>query len=371
MIVFSVEPLSFRNLADRPVELSPGLTVVHGANGAGKTNLLEALFFALTGSSCRTRREREAIRFGADVARVEARLGPAEGESAEPLTMLASISSGEARRRIVNGVAARPEDDRRRPAVGLFMPDRLALVKGPPSPRRAHLDRLSAALRPARAETRREYGRALAQRNNLLARIRRGGDPSSLAAWDRELADRALPLVEARREAAEELVGPFATAAEELGLAGGATIEYRPRTGELDADGIAAELEERRDGDLARGFTGYGPHRDEVELSFGGRSLRRYGSQGQQRIGLLALLFAEREALRAARRQLPLMLLDDVMSELDPERRGRLVTMLGGEGQALITATETEHVPLAESTADVAELVIEGGSVGAEGAAAR
>jgi len=357
--VSGVVPLSFRNLADAAVELGPGVTVVHGPNGAGKTNLLEALFFALTGRSPRTRREREAIGFGAELARVEAKLEPDEGEEGESMTMMASISSGEARRRLVDGVPARPEDDRRRPALSLFMPDRLALVKGPPSPRRAHLDRLSAALRPARAEARREYGRALAQRNNLLGRVRRGGDPGSLAAWDRELAERAAPLVEARREASAELVEPFATAAAELGLPGAAEIAYRPRTGELGVDGILAELAERREADVARGFTGYGPHRDEVELSFGGRSLRRYGSQGQQRVGLLALLFAEREALRAARRRLPLMLLDDVMSELDPERRRRLVAMLEGGGQAMITATELDHVPVTRGSA--AELAIEDG----------
>jgi len=367
--VSRIDPLSFRNLADEVVELGPGLTIVHGPNGAGKTNLLEALFFALTGRSCRTRREREAIGFGADLARVEARLEPDAGETAEPISMMASISSGEARQRLVDGSPARPEDDRRRPALSLFMPDRLALVKGPPSPRRAHLDRLVAALRPARAEVPREYGRALAQRNNLLGRVRRGGDPGSLAAWDRELAERAVPLVEARAEAAAELVDPFAAAAEELGLPGGASIAYRPRTGDADAEAIIAELTERREGDVARGFTGYGPHRDEVELSFGGRSLRRYGSQGQQRIGLLALLFAEREALRSARRRLPLMLLDDVMSELDPERRRRLVAMLAGSGQALITATELEHVPLAEVAA--AELRIEGGVASASEAIGR
>jgi DNA replication and repair protein RecF len=345
MWVSRVEPLSFRNLADEPVELAPGLTVVHGPNGAGKTNLLEAIFFALTGRSPRTRREREAIGFGGELARVEARLEPGAGESVDAMTMLASVSSGEARRRLVDGVAARPEDDQRRPAISLFMPDRLALVKGPPSPRRAHLDRFAAALRPARAELRRAYGRALAQRNNLLARVRRGTDPTALDAWDRELAERAAPLTESRASAAAELVSPFAEAAETLGLAGGAEIAYRPRTGELDAEGILAELRERRDGDIARGFTGYGPHRDEVEISFGGRSLRRYGSQGQQRLGLLALLFAEREALRAERRRLPLMLLDDVMSELDPDRRRRLIEMLERDGQALITATEPDHVP--------------------------
>jgi DNA replication and repair protein RecF len=343
--VTRIDPLWFRNLADREVALGPGLTILHGPNGAGKTNLLEAVFFALTGRSCRTRREREAIAFGADLARVEAFLEPEEGEAAEPMRMLASVSKGESRRRLVDGSPAKPEDDRRRPALSVFMPDRLALVKGPPSPRRAHLDRLAAAIWPARADYRLGYSQALAQRNNLLTRIRRGGDPGTLDAWDRQLAERAVPLVEARRAAAAELEAPFAAATEELGLAGGGSIAYRPRTGELEIAGIVDELRERREGDIARGFTGYGPHRDEVELSFGERSLRRYGSQGQQRIGLLALLFAEREALRAARRQLPLMLLDDVMSELDPERRRRLVAMLEAGGQALITATEPDHVP--------------------------
>ncbi len=363
MRVARVVPHSFRNLADAAIVLGPGLTVLHGPNGAGKTNVLEALFFALTGRSCRTRREREMIAFGGELARVEALLEPDQGESADPIVMLASISSGEARRRLVDGSPAQSSDDRRRPAISIFMPDRLALVKGPPSPRRAHVDRLAGALWPARAELPREYSRALAQRNNLLARIKRGGGADQLAAWDRELAERAVPLTEARAAAAAELTGPFARAAADLGLAGGAEIAYRPRTGELDADGIVAELAERRDGDVARGFTGFGPHRDEVELSFGGRSLRRYGSQGQQRLGLLALLFAEREALRAARRQLPLLLLDDVMSELDPERRARLVAMLEDGGQALITATEIDHVPARAAAA----LAIAGGVATAEG----
>jgi DNA replication and repair protein RecF len=347
-------PHSFRNLADDPIRFEPGLTVLHGPNGAGKTNVLEAVFFALTGRSCRTRREREAIAFGAALARVEVRLEPDPGEEGEPLTMMASVSSGEARRRLVDGVPAQAGDDLRRPAISVFMPDRLALVKGPPAPRRAHLDRLVAALHPARAELAREYGRALAQRNGLLARVRRGADAAALSAWDRALAERAEPLVAARAEAAATLATPFERAASELGL-GAAAIAYRPRTGDLDAAGIAAELAARRESDLARGFTGFGPHRDDVEISAGARSLRRYGSQGQQRLGLLALLFAEREALRVERRRLPLLLLDDVMSELDPERRARLVAMLDDGGQTLITATEIEHVPAAAAGLAIAD----------------
>jgi DNA replication and repair protein RecF len=350
--VTALTTLGFRNLADARLEVGPGLTVLHGPNGAGKTNVLEALFFALTGRSCRTRREREAITFGASLARAEAELeGSGEGES---LAMLASVSTTEGRRRRVDGRDARSEDDLRRPAISVFMPDRLALVKGAPSPRRAHLDRLVGALWPARAAHASAYRRALAQRNALIARIRRGGDRSSLDAWDVELAERALPLIATRAAAVERLAGPFATAAESLGLGPDAAIAYRPRTGELDRDGLVAELSARRDSDLGRGFSGYGPHLDEVEMTRGGRSVRRYGSQGQQRVALLALLFAEREALREARRELPLLLLDDVMSELDHERRRRLVDLLGGEGQALLTATELDQVPAGDRVAAVA-----------------
>jgi DNA replication and repair protein RecF len=340
---------SFRNLADGRVELAAGLTVAHGPNGAGKTNLLEALFFALTGRSCRTRREREMIAFGEGLARTEVELEPEVGETDEPFSMLASVTAEDGRRRRTAGREVTPEDDRRRPAVSVFMPDRLALVKGPPSPRRAHLDRLAAAVWPARAEARTAYSRALAQRNALLSRVRRGGSATGLAAWDLELARTAVPLVAARAAAAEALATPFAASAEALGLRGEIALVYRPRTGEAGEAEIAAELATRQAADVARGFTGWGPHRDEVELRRDGRSLRRYGSQGQQRLALLALLFAEREALQAARRRLPLMLLDDVMSELDPERRVRLVELLDDGGQALITTTESAHVPDGEA----------------------
>jgi DNA replication and repair protein RecF len=358
---------SFRNLADSAVGLGAGITVVHGANGAGKTNLLEALYFALTGHSCRTRREREMIRFGERLARAEADLAPGPGQpegaasASEPVTMLASVSVAEGRNRRVDGRPAGPDDDLRRPPVSVFMPDRLALVKGPPTPRRAHLDRLVAALWPARSTARSDYARALGQRNALLSRAKRGGAAPALGAWDRELAERALPLVAARREAATLLSEPFREAAAELGLEEDAELAYRPRTGDAGIDAIVAELAERRDSDLARGFTGWGPHLDDVVLRRGKRPLRRYGSQGQQRIGLLALLFAERQALRQAGRTLPLMLLDDVMSELDRERRGRLVAMLAGGGQAMITATESEHVPDAR---DARRLAIASGRIG-------
>jgi DNA replication and repair protein RecF len=135
-------------------------------------------------------------------------------------------------------------------------------------------------------------------------------------------------------------------AARELGLAGEGSLRYAPRSGAMSRDELAGELGERRSSDVERGYAGHGPHLDDLEVALGGRSVRRYGSQGEQRAALLALLFAERRALLEARRIPPLMLLDDVMSELDPDRRDLLARRLAeGDGQALVTATEPGHLP--------------------------
>jgi DNA replication and repair protein RecF len=181
----------------------------------------------------------------------------------------------------------------------------------------------------------------------LLGRIRAGAASSdSLDAWDRELAEAGTELIRARAEAVSALATEFRAAAAELGLPGDADLRYLPRSDASDPIRLADELGERRNSDLARGHTTHGPHLDELRISLGDRSLRRFGSQGEQRTGLLALLFAERRALLDARRAPPLMLLDDVMSELDPDRRGLLARRLSeGGGQAVVTATEAAHLP--------------------------
>jgi DNA replication and repair protein RecF len=343
MVVEAVSVLDFRNLADFELELSPGLNLLWGPNGAGKTNLLEATYMALAGRSCRTRDDREAISFGHSLARAEARVR--DGNRSRRFML--SVSRGDGRRHLLDGSEAGPESGRLRPAIAVFMPDRLALVKGPPSGRRTHLDGFCAALWPAREESRRRYSRALAQRNALLGRIRAGAaSAATLDAWDAELANAGVELAANRAAATERLADPFAEAARELGLGDAAAVSYRPRSEATDATELAAELAERRDSDIARGYTGWGPHHDELAFELGGRSLRRYGSQGQQRETLLALLFAERGVLVADGRPAPLMLLDDVTSELDAERRRLLVEHLGsGGGQALVTATESAHLP--------------------------
>jgi DNA replication and repair protein RecF len=333
----------FRNYERAEIEVADGLTVVAGPNGSGKTNLLEALYFGATGHSPRTGNERELVRRGAEVCRVV--LHTWDGECTHRIEV--GFSRGAPKRlRVDDNPVTTLVDVEERPLVSVFMPERLELVKGAPAARRAHLDRVVAALWPARAGTRSAYAQALGQRNALLARIRSGqAGPAALDAWDREVAREGIRLMEARAELVRELRLPFADLCARLGLAGAAEVRYRPRSDASDADGLATELADRRQADLDRGFTAHGPHRDELSLVLDGASLRAYGSQGQQRAALLALLFAERGLLAARRASPPLMLLDDVMSELDSERRELLASLLRGDGQAVVTATEPDQVP--------------------------
>jgi len=364
----------FRSYRAADVRLGPGLTVVHGPNGAGKTNLLEALFFGCTGRSCRTTNEREVLRFGATAARVE--LDAVDGDG-RGHALAVGFQPGEPKRLRADGAAVeRLVDVVDRPLVSVFLPDRLELVKGPPALRRAHLDQVVAALWPARAATRRAYATALAQRNALLVRLRTGrASRASLPAWDAELARHGIELRDDRARAVALLREPFAAAACELGLRGTPELRFRPRSHAPDAAGLAEELAARVDADVERGFTGHGPHRDDLALlraedgSAEARELRAYGSQGEQRLGLLALLLAEREVLAQARGRVPLLLLDDVMSELDVTRRGALAARLAGPGQSVVTATELAHVPGAQDPA-VARLAVEDGEVRAEGGGA-
>jgi DNA replication and repair protein RecF len=343
VLVTAIEARPIRSLDQMRVELEPGIVSVVGPNGVGKTNLVESLYFALTGRSFRTSDRRDLIPFGGSLARAEVTVRDADGLERR---LLASVSRTEGRRHLLDGSPAdRATLARNRPPVAVFAPDRLTLIKGPPSERRAHLDGFIAARWPAREELRKRYGQALAQRNVLLSRLAGGfGAPSQLDVWDASLAEAAAPLVAARDEAIAELSGPFAAAADELGLEGGASLEYAPRAAG-SADQIRVGLEQRREQDIRMGRSSWGPHLDEFKTAMSGRSLRRYGSQGQQRAALLALLFAEREALLVARRVTPLLLLDDVMSELDPGRRERLVQRLADGGQALITAADEESLP--------------------------
>ena len=357
---------NFRTYERAELDLPPGVTVVHGPVGVGKTNMLEAIYFACVGRSFRTSNERELIRFGAEsaLARVTA------ASEREHHTLEAGLDMRHTKLLKADGVRVeRLSDVEFRPLLCVFAPDRLALVKGPAGVRRAHLDEVLAALWPARRAARSFFARALAQRNALLGRVRAGlASRSSLATWNREVARHGFDLMENRARAVELLSDRFVARGTELGLGGPLELRYRPRSRAAVPDELERELDERVDSDLERGFTVHGPHRDELVLQAAGRELRHFGSQGQQRLGLLALLLAERDVLEAERARLPVLLLDDVMSELDEARRGALLGLLASGGQALITTAD----PRAASAAveHVSMLRVEpGGGLGLERAA--
>ena len=225
-------------------------------------------------------------------------------------------------------------------ATLVFTPDRLAVVKGGPAVRRAYFDRALGRLAPARAHLSTDYAAAVAQRNASLRRV--GGGFSSrdaLAPWTEQVATLGRELVEARSEVIAWLAPGFAERADELGLpATRMTYEGEPPT--LEA------LERRLDRDLERGSTGLGPHLDDIALTSGTRDLRNFGSQGEQRLTVLALLLAEAELIAERRGFAPLLLLDDVLSELDPNRRRVLAERVQGAGQTLVTATQASSLPV-------------------------
>ncbi len=349
----------FRNYERVEVALADGLTVVRGSVGTGKTNLLEGLFFACTGRSCRTSNEREMVRFGQKLTRCAIVVDDRDSKRRFDVALELSpkrIKSVRADGEPVHSMA----DVEGRPLVCAFLPDRMELVKGPAGGRRAHLDTFISALWPARTQTRQAYARALAQRNVLLGRVRAGvATRDSLASWTRELASAGVGLVADRGAAIDSLAPRFAERAAQLGLPDPIGLGYRPRSDASDPDQLEAEITAAIDSDLARGFTTHGPHRDDMRLDAAGRDLRRYGSQGQQRLGLLALLLAERDCLSADRGRPPLLLLDDVLSELDRERRVRLIDAVSGDGQTLISTADADAADSLGS--DVSQLEVRDG----------
>ena len=310
--------------------------LVTGPNGAGKTNLLESLHVGTQGFSPRTRADVQLVRFGRDAARIALR-GDRAGIAVE---VEVTLEVGSGKRASVNGARLRAAEQLRSEVATLvFTPDRLVVVKGGPAARRAYFDRVLGRLAPTRAGLSAEYGAAVGQRNAALRRVSLGvSSQDALSPWNEQVSTLGAELVEGRLETVSELQPRFRERAEELGLAGG-ELSY-----EAEAPSVS-ELEARTPRDLERGTTSLGPHLDDVGVLAGGRDLRAFGSQGEQRLAVLALLLGEAELLEERRGVRPLLLLDDVLSELDPDRRRILADRLRASGQALVTSASRNALP--------------------------
>jgi len=310
--------------------------LVAGANGSGKTNLVEAVHVGTQAFSPRTRADAQLIRFGCDGARIALR---AERRGNTVTTDIAVVRK-EGKRVRLNGTQLAAIDQLRNELPTLvFTPDRLVVIKGGPAVRRAYVDRTLTRLLPTRASLPRAYGEALGQRNACLRKIGLGfSSKEALAPWSEQVATLGASLQEARLRSIEMLSPRFAEVGAALGLPD-CRLDYAaaPLTVEL--------LEQRLARDLERGTTGAGPHLDEIVALARGRELRSFGSQGEQRTAVLALLLAEAELLTERDTGAPLLLLDDVLSELDMSRREALVERLKGLGQTIITATSDSALP--------------------------
>lgn len=348
----------FRNYAEEAVGFAPGLNLVLGRNGQGKTNLVEAIYVLCGLGSHRGATGEAMVRHGA----MESIISASGSAAGREVRVDAQVRRSGGTRLLVNRVAA----DR---AVGppplvavAFSPDDLVLIKGPPEERRRLLDQGAHRLRTLAGSERQEFERVLKQRTGLLkAAINSRRALATLDVWDESFARTGAVVVRNRLDVVHRLVERVRMRYRELsGQEVEVRLNYRPTWAEgvgeemvgpggveLIATALRSAVAGCRPRDLERGVSTLGPHRDDLEVSLGGTDARLYASQGEQRSLALSLRMAERDLVADARDESPILLLDDIFSELDEGRRGRLVGMVAGSGQTIATATSAAGWPLA------------------------
>lgn len=327
----------FRNIESAALEPSPRFNLIFGDNGQGKTSILEALYAVATTKSFRTERLVQIVRSGAAEASVSASVR--EGDFVRRLGLRLGL-----RGRAVELDGKRPKTLSSyavRTPVVVFHPRDLELVTGGASERRRLLDRLILYADPPGAEAARRYAEALKGRQQLLDT--RGVSAAELGDFEQLAAEHGARFARARAEAAERLLPELGAAFERVALPGLVLAAAHVPGGSQDTRLFSAELRARRPEDARRGRASYGPQRDELALSLDGRPARSDASQGQQRLLSLSLKLAELRCIESARRAHPVLLLDDVSSELDAARTDSVLALLEASlGQIFITSTRPE-----------------------------
>ena len=368
----SVSLDGFRGYVTLAATFGPGAQLVWGPNAAGKTSLLEALVVCARGSSHRTLADAELIRWDAPFARIEARRElPGMDQLELDVTLVREGPAGGRKRIRVNGVPRRATALAGLLRVVVFAPEEMLLIVGSPSLRRGMLDALAAQRSPAHQADLAAYARVLAQRNALLRAIREGAaGRDQLPPWDAKLVDSGAAVIVARQRALRELADPLAAAHAEIAVdEGRLTITYEsnvvPAPGETPHDALARRLAETAEKEGWNGATLVGPHRDDLAFRLDERDMATFASRGQQRTAILALKLAELDLLTAHDGRAPLLLLDDVFSELDPARRSHLVRRIAGLPQAFVTTTTLVDLDPALRAIGAAWEVVPDGALGA------
>ena len=352
-----------RNYVRLALDLPPGVTVLVGDNAQGKTNLLEAIYYLATSRSPHAGSDRELVNWLAveqeplPYARFVGRVARGEDEINIEITLTRQANNDRRYRKQIrlNGVPRRAMDLLGQLMVVLFLPDDIALVSGSPGGRRRYLDVMLCQVDPAYCRNLASYNQVVSQRNALLRDLReRGGDPAQLMFWDQRLVEHGAFLIARRQEALIALDELAQTIHSEL--TGGAEhlrLRYQPSVEIEGRDGVEAigrafgeQLQAQRRREIPAGVTLVGPHRDDVRFVIDDVDASVYGSRGQQRTAALALKLAEVGLMQRETGEYPVLLLDDVLSELDVRRRRFLVQWLGnGPEQAVLTTTDLHALP--------------------------
>lgn len=338
MVALSRLTLSnFRNYASADIHPSPGINLVTGQNAQGKTNLLEAVYLVSTGRLLRSSKDGHGVREGSERGTVRAVLADSGTELA------VELRTGIRKRATINGHGlARASDLLGRLPTVTFSTQDLAIVTGEPSDRRHFLDTELAQQYPAYLKHLGIYKRALEQRNALLRDSREGYVPDEVfEAWEAPLAMHGAAIRVMRNGWISEITADASGRHEWLGAGESLAMHYAMKDDAMIAEALQTSLSENRRSDIARGATTFGPHRDELEIEIAGRPARYFGSQGQQRTAVIAIKLATLEAAKRVFGFPPVLLLDDIFSDLDEQRRSRLVEVAEAEGgQVFLTCTE-------------------------------
>jgi DNA replication and repair protein RecF len=358
LVVADLAIRSFRNLARIDVEFGARFNVVAGENGQGKTNLLEAIYCVATSKSFRTARVGELVGFGAELASVRAIVH----EESEARTQSVGLQSGSRIVRI---------DDKRPPSLAayavrtpvvVFHPGEIALSMGGSSERRRLLDRTALYVSPQSMVELESYTRALKERQRALET--RGVSASDLGEWETLCVRHGLAVMQHREAAAELLATEAKEAFARIGAPGLVLeVAYAPSSPK-DEQSFRAALVQKRPADLRRGSANIGPHRDELALTIDGHPVRGVASQGQHRAVTLSLKSAEIDVVGNARGVRPILLLDDVSSELDRARTAALFSFLRDQrGQVFLTTTRPELIDTGDDTTSRRDFVVEAGGL--------
>ena len=353
----------FRNIEHADLDLSAGVNILWGDNAQGKSNALEAVHFLATATSPRTYRVSELIPRGGETAFVEGRIERLDG----PETLSIGL---DAQKKLIRSNETRVERVHelygRLPVVS-FVPEDMNFVNGSPLDRRRLLDVALAQMEPAHVVRLQRYNKTLRHRNALLRQER--GTKLEMESWEEQLARLGAEVMRARGQGCSRWAERLRTLSEEL-LEGreALALRYQPTVpvvdGEALVDALREKLSRQRDTDRERGATQTGPHRDNIDLRVEGRELRLYGSQGQRRTAVLALRLTEAEEMTERHGTPPLLLADDVIYEMDANRRRAFLARLARSGQCLLTATDPVH--LGELAESARRFRVEGGAIAHE-----